>query len=165
MNFAARCFSILLLLVVWNPVGGTASLRQRQDKERKPPYAGGTVSKLVLINAQSDRPIADLFYGQYTNVSQVAPEFLSSGVVAFNVEAVVAGGAVDFVRFGYNNNPRLHSEGAVPYALCGNQGPTNFRSCAGSVLGYGTYYVTATPITNRTPGPVVTATFTIARGI
>jgi hypothetical protein len=161
MTIAARCLSILLLLWVWTsrPVG-SSSLRQRKVAQRKPPYAGGTVTKLVLINAKTDRKVADLFYGQYTNVSQVAPEFLSSGVLEFNVEAVVAG-AVDFVRFGYGDNTRFHSEGAAPYALCGNQGPTNFRSCP--VLGYATHYVTATPITNRTPGPVLTVTFTIAR--
>jgi hypothetical protein len=163
MSIAARYISILLFLWKEHTVG-SSSLRQREDKGRKPPYSGGTVTKLVLINAKTDRKVADLFYGQYTNVSQVAPEFLTSGVVGFNVQAVVVG-TVDFVRFGYGNDTRFHSEGAAPFALCGNQGPTDFRSCVASVLGYGTHFVTATPITNSTPGPMMTVTFTIARGI
>jgi hypothetical protein len=113
------------------------------------------VTRLELINAKTDKKISDLFYGQYVNVSSISglsgPEF--------NINAVVDG-PVDFVRFGYNDNLRYKSEGAAPYAFCGNRGARDFFNC--TVLGYGTHFVTAQAITNRTPGPLVQVTFTIA---
>ena len=113
------------------------------------------VTRLELINAKTDKKISDLFFGQYVNVSSIVgltgPEF--------NINAVVDG-SVDFVRFGYNSNLRYKSEGSAPYAFCGNTGRRNFLNC--TVLGYGTHFVTAQAITNRTPGPLVQVTFTIA---
>ena len=113
------------------------------------------VTRLELINTKTDKKISDLFFGQYVNVSSIAgltgPEF--------NINAIVDG-PVDFVRFGYNNNLKYRSEGTAPYAFCGNMGRSNFLNC--TVLGYGTHFVTAQAITNRTPGPLVQVTFTIA---
>jgi hypothetical protein len=114
-----------------------------------------TVTQLELINAKTDKKISDLFYGQYVNVSSIAGLTQPN----FNINAVVSG-PVDFVRFGYNNNPKFRSEGATPYAFCGNMG-RNYYTCTN--LGYGTHYVTAQAISNRTPGPLITVTFTIAR--
>ena len=112
------------------------------------------VTRLELINAKTDKKISDLFFGQYVNVSSIAgltgPEF--------NINAVIDG-PVDFVRFGYNENLRYKTEGKAPYAFCGNTG-RNFFNC--TVLGYGTHFVTAQAITNRTPGKLVQVTFTIA---
>ncbi len=133
---------VLLFLTLVN--AGPSQLRRRN----------ASVLRLELINALTGKKHSDLFYGQYVNVSSIrnltGPEF--------NINAVVDG-PVDFVRFGYNDIGRYKIEGSKPYAFCGNM-RTTFFNC--TVLGYGTHYVTAQAITNRTPGKLYSVTFTIA---
>ena len=133
---------VLLFLTLVN--AGPSQLRRRN----------ASVLRLELINAKTGQKHSDLFYGQYVNVSSIdnltGPEF--------NIKAVTEG-PVDFVRFGYNDNRRYKIEGTEPYAFCGNR-RTTFFNC--TILGYGTHFVTAQAITNRTPGQLYTVTFTIA---
>jgi hypothetical protein len=132
-------------------------LRHTRRESKQLDRQASIVTKLELINAKTDKKVSDLFYGKYINVSSIKGMTFPD----FNINAVVSG-PVDFIRFGYNQNKRYHSEGSAPYAFCGNVGMKNFNSC--SELGYGSHYVTATPITNRTAGPTVAVTFTIASG-
>jgi hypothetical protein len=154
-NMKAPTTSILYLLLVFLTLIQTGYGLDDTKNSSQLRRRNAAVTRLELINAKTDKKISDLFFGQYVNVSSITgltgPEF--------NINAVVDG-SVDFVRFGYNNNLRYNSEGAVPYAFCGNTGRRNFLNC--SVLGYGTHFVTAQAIANMTPGPLVQVTFTIA---
>lgn len=147
----ASILSLVLLFLALVQTGCSLDDTSKPSQLRR---RNAVVARLELINAKTDQKISDLFYGQYINVSSIdtltGPEF--------NINAVIDG-PVDFVRFGYNNNLKYRSEGTAPYAFCGNKGG-NFFNC--TALGYGTHFVTAQAITNRTPGKRVQVTFTIA---
>lgn len=155
MNVSAILFIAIVLFtsnyeVLSTKGNSNTSLRRREQIQ--PPKT--TITRLELINAKTDEKITDLIYGQYINVSSI------TGLTGpdFNINAVVSG-PVDVVRFGYNQNAKFRSEATAPYAFCGDK-RSDFFSCA--ELGYGTHYVTATPITNRTRGRLISVTFTIA---
>jgi hypothetical protein len=149
----ASILFVALLFLTLIQTGSSLEDNQRNPKQLR--RRNVVVTRLELINAKTDTKISDLFFGQYVNVSRI------SGLTGpeFNINAVVDG-PVDFVRFGYNANLRYKNEGAAPYAFCGNTGRRNFLNC--TVLGYGTHFVTAQAISNRTPGPLIQVTFTIA---
>jgi hypothetical protein len=109
--------------------------------------AGGTLTGLDLINANTGQTIATLSNNQVIVVSQIP----GMTTPAFNIEATFTGNGIDSVAFKYGTSPYRTDRGA-PYALCSNSGRT-FSVC--SVLGIATHTVTATPYSSNSTGTVV----------
>lgn len=152
--------TIAVATVIWFfvVVSGTnesnAVLRRRDTTdERNLQTTDGVVTKLVLINARTNTPITDLVNGQIIKFATL----FGSSAPELNINAIVSG-SISSVRFGFDNNPRFRNEAAAPYAFCGDT-QRKFDVCP--QLGYGTYTVTATPITNLVKGVPMKVTFTI----
>jgi hypothetical protein len=115
----------------------------------------GQVTKLQLINADTDKVIVDLEDTMVIALDAV-PNMTSP---SFNILALVNGTDIRSVRFGYNGNPSYRTETVAPYAFCGND-KSNYYSC--DKLGVGNHTVTVTPRNrNGKAGRSVTVKFTI----
>ena len=97
----------------------------------------------------------------FNSVNVVNLQELGLLTAEFNINAVNTGSLVKSVRF---SNTR--DEGAVPFAYCGNSGPTYF-TCADLVVG-ATVNITVTPFPlagqQGTPFPPITTTIQIIQG-
>jgi hypothetical protein len=132
------------------PVGVTDAGEDRQLTE-----AQSQVTKLQLINADTDQVIVDL-----EDTMVIALDAIPGMTdPSFNILALVSGADIRSVRYGYNGNPSYRTETVAPYAFCGND-KSNYYSC--DKLGVGTHTVTVTPRNrNGKSGRSVTVTFTI----
>jgi hypothetical protein len=148
-------FSILVLAVVFVHNGfplccADVSLRSSRNLQLK------SVTKLVLINAQTDEKIIDLFDGMVIYMQDIA------GLTSpnFNINATTSG-SVSSVKFGYKQNQNFRTDTSTPYSFCGNQ-KSDFDTC--TQLTYGVHSVSARTISNGIMGPTLSLTFTIASG-
>jgi hypothetical protein len=123
--------------------------------ERQLTEVQGQVTKLQLINADTDTVIVDL-EDTIVIALDAVPNMTSP---SFNILAVVNGSDIRSARFGYNGNPSYRTETTAPFAFCGND-KSNYYSC--DKLGLGNHTVTVTPRNrNGKSGRSVTVTFTI----
>jgi len=121
----------------------------------KTAVAAPVVTKLVLINADTDTAVLDLVDGM--TISKAAFASLKN----FSVQAVVSG-TVGSVKFGYQGNASARIEGTAPWSLFGDGGTGNY---VGKAFALGSYTVSATPYTaanaTGTVGAIVTIHFTV----
>jgi hypothetical protein len=109
-----------------------------------------SVTKLVLINSDSDLPIQDLTDGDTLSLSSLPTKNL-------NVQAVTQPGTVGSVVFGLDSNASYKTENGAPYALAGDAGG-NYNNWTPSL---GTHTVTATPYLGGSAGGALSVTFTV----
>ncbi|MBA3470241.1 MAG: VCBS repeat-containing protein [Herpetosiphonaceae bacterium] len=121
--------------------------------------AGPTISKLTLINADTDQPVAgfDSFQsGATVNTATI-------GTSRFSVQAFTSPAAVGSVEFVLDGATR--TENAAPYALNGDNGGDFLPWTA--TVGSHTLRVTAYSGSNRTgtAGPATTVNFTVSNTV
>jgi hypothetical protein len=112
------------------------------------------VTKLVLINSDSDLPIQDLTNGDTLSLSSLPTKNL-------NVQAVTQPATVGSVIFGLDSNASYRTENGYPYALAGDaNGKYNIWTPS-----LGTHTVTATPYSGGSgsgqAGGALSVTFTV----
>lgn len=116
-----------------------------------------SVTKLTLINAQTDKTTIDIVDGMVIYMQDIV------GLTApnFNINATTSG-SVSSVRFGYKQTQNFRTDSSKPYTFCGTQ-KSDFYAC--TQLTYGVHSVSATAISNGLlTGPTLSLTFTIASG-
>jgi hypothetical protein len=99
------------------------------------------VTGLFLINADTDQVIEEIDDGDVFN-RQLLP------TLNLNVQAITTG-ATGSVRFGLDQNANFRLENFAPYALFGDNGPSDFA--AGSIA-LGEHTLVATPFTGASAG-------------
>jgi hypothetical protein len=114
----------------------------------------GRVEQLVLINAITDLPIANLTNNVVINVATLPTS-------SFNIQATT-NGVVGSIRFGYNSNMNYQVESGQPFSFCGDKGG-NYKIC--SVLTIGRHVVTATPFSNASATGLAGTTFQVTFNI
>ncbi|PJJ53073.1 PQQ-dependent sugar dehydrogenase [Hymenobacter chitinivorans] len=120
--------------------------------------AGQAVTSFTLFNADTDQPIAGydpLPAGAVLNLATLPSRNL-------NIRANTNPATVGSVRFGYDANASFRTENVVPYALAGDNGPTDYLPWTPAV---GSHTLTATPYTatgaTGTAGQALTVSFTV----
>ncbi len=118
--------------------------------------SGPTISKLILINADTDQPIS----GFNPFLSGASVNSATLGTNRFSVQALTSPTTVGSVEF-ILNGVRYRTENGTPYALGGNNGSDYVPWTA--PLGTHTLTVIAYSGSNRTgtAGPATTITFTV----
>jgi hypothetical protein len=122
----------------------------------------GQVDRFILINADTDLPIVDLFNDTIINIATQATS-------NFNIQVTIVpnSGTVGSIKFGYNTKSSFRIERDAPYAFCGDGSPTgNFYPCSNLNTANGQpHIVTATPYSgsraNGTLGLKKTVSFQI----
>ncbi|UOQ53834.1 PQQ-dependent sugar dehydrogenase [Hymenobacter cellulosivorans] len=119
---------------------------------------GQAVTSFTLFNADTDQPIAGydpLPAGAVLNLATLPSRHL-------NIRANTNPATVGSVRFGYDATANFRTENTVPYALAGDNGPTDYLPWTPTV---GSHMLTATPYTatgaTGTAGQALTVTFTV----
>ena len=81
---------------------------------KSPPPTSAAVVSFSLIDAASNTVLVDeIANNQSIDISACSTTLL-------NVRANTAGGPIDYVRFGLNDNPNFRTEGVAPYSLAGD---------------------------------------------
>ncbi|TGE27561.1 PQQ-dependent sugar dehydrogenase [Hymenobacter metallicola] len=119
---------------------------------------GQAVASFTLLNADTDQPIVGydpLPAGAVLNLATLPSRNLS-------IRANTNPGTVGSVRFAYDANANFRTENTVPYALAGDNGPTDYLPWTPTV---GSHTLTATPYTaanaTGTAGQALTVNFTV----
>lgn len=112
-----------------------------------------TTVDLYLVDADTDLPITMINDGDYIS--------LPLSVVNLNIEAIPAGstGSASKVRFGFNDNSNYRTEGAEPFAFCGDAAG-DFKPCGILSIDGGVKTVTAT-VLDMAGGVLVSKSVTI----
>ncbi|UOQ73010.1 PQQ-dependent sugar dehydrogenase [Hymenobacter cellulosilyticus] len=120
--------------------------------------ASQAVTSFTLFNADTDQPIAGydpLPAGATLNLATLPSRNL-------NIRANTNPATVGSVRFAYDANANFRTENSVPYALAGDNGPTDYLPWTPTV---GNHTLTATPYTatgaTGTAGQALTVAFTV----
>ena len=132
------------------------------DRSLRELQALGQVDRFVLINADTNLPIIDLFSGMVINIA-------AQSTSNFNVQATVVAnsGEVGSIKFGYNTQPSFRIETNAPYSFCGDGSPAgNYYTCTNLNTANGQpHIVSATPYSgtkaNGTMGVTKTVSFHI----
>jgi hypothetical protein len=110
----------------------------------------GAVLRLVLINADTNRPILNLRDGQTLDLASLPSRKL-------NIEAVVSDGFNGLVQFGLNGKTAYRVEGIAPYALMGDNAGA-FKAWTPTT---GTYTLDATTSAGRNIGGSLSLRFRV----
>jgi hypothetical protein len=111
----------------------------------------GSVARLVLIDAITNLPIANLTNDTVINVATLPTS-------SFNIQAIT-NGVVGSIRFGCNSNMNYQvASSGQPFAFCGDNAG-NYNIC--SVLTIGRHVVTATPFSNASATGLTGTTFQV----
>ncbi|MCB2378412.1 PQQ-dependent sugar dehydrogenase [Hymenobacter sp. BT635] len=120
--------------------------------------AGQSVTSFTLLDADTDQPIAGydpLPAGAVLNLATLPSRNLS-------IRANTNPATVGSVRFAYDGNANFRTENTPPYALAGDNGPTDYLPWTPTV---GSHTLTATPYTataaTGTAGQALTVAFTV----
>ena len=120
--------------------------------------ASQAVTSFTLINADTDQPIAGydpLPAGATLNLATLPSRNLS-------IRANTNPATVGSVRFGYDGNANYSLDDVAPYAIAGNNGPSDYLPWTPAI---GSHMLTATPYTaaaaGGTAGQALTVAFTV----